>query len=117
MMPGMIMLWYGTEASIPSGWHVCDGTAGTPDLTGRFVSGGGNGNVPGTTGGANTHTHTFTGDGHTHDLASGVIVADVDPAGNFLDGTDSTPAAGTTNLGLNVPLFHVLCYIMKLSIP
>lgn len=37
MMPGMIMLWYGSEETIPSGWHLCDGTVNTPDLRNKFV--------------------------------------------------------------------------------
>jgi hypothetical protein len=34
---GMIMLWSGTIASIPTGWALCDGTGGTPDLRNRFI--------------------------------------------------------------------------------
>jgi len=34
---GMIMLWSGTIATIPAGWHLCDGTNGTPNLMDRFV--------------------------------------------------------------------------------
>ena len=36
---GMIMLWSGTIATIPSGWRLCNGTNGTPDLRNRFVLG------------------------------------------------------------------------------
>ena len=35
---GMITLWSGTIANIPSGWVICDGTNSTPDLTACFVS-------------------------------------------------------------------------------
>lgn len=38
---GGIIMWAGTVGSIPTGWHLCDGLAGTPDLTGRFVLGQG----------------------------------------------------------------------------
>lgn len=41
MMPGMIMLWNGAVVDIPSGWHLCDGTVGTPDLRNKFVIGAG----------------------------------------------------------------------------
>jgi hypothetical protein len=34
---GVIAMWSGSVASIPSGWHLCDGTAGTPDLRNRFI--------------------------------------------------------------------------------
>ena len=36
---GMIMMWSGTIATIPSGWLLCDGTSGTPDLRNRFIIG------------------------------------------------------------------------------
>ena len=36
---GMIMMWSGTIATIPSGWLLCNGTSGTPDLRNRFVIG------------------------------------------------------------------------------
>jgi len=36
---GMIMLWSGSIASIPSGWALCNGSNGTPDLRNRFVVG------------------------------------------------------------------------------
>jgi hypothetical protein len=33
---GVILLWHGALATIPAGWYFCNGTNGTPDLTGRF---------------------------------------------------------------------------------
>jgi len=36
---GSIIMWSGTLASIPSGWQLCDGTNGTPDLRDKFVVG------------------------------------------------------------------------------
>ena len=38
---GMIVVWYGTLATIPSGWIICDGASGsnTPNLTDQFVVG------------------------------------------------------------------------------
>ena len=48
---GMIMLWSGSIGSIPSGWYLCDGTNGTPDLRDRFVVGSGNTYAVGNTGG------------------------------------------------------------------
>lgn len=119
MMPGMIMLWYGSVATVPSGWAVCDGNNGTPNLKGKFIRGGGSGpgTVPGATGGSESHTHDFTGDGHAHDLTSGIDVANVSPAGAYYHGTGSVPAAGTTDSEDTRPSFHNLCYIMKLPIP
>jgi len=36
---GSIMMWSGTTTDIPTGWAICDGTQGTPDLRGRFIVG------------------------------------------------------------------------------
>jgi hypothetical protein len=80
---GMIMMWSGTIATIPSGWLLCNGSSGTPDLRNRFVigafsddSGTAKTTVTGTstqTGGSkdaivvsHTHTATVTDPGHTH---------------------------------------------------
>ncbi len=36
---GVIMMWSGTIATIPSGYYLCDGTNGTPDLRDKFIVG------------------------------------------------------------------------------
>jgi hypothetical protein len=38
---GMILLWSGSSVSVPSGFHICDGTNGTPNLEDKFVLGAG----------------------------------------------------------------------------
>jgi len=40
-MNGIIVMWAGSEETIPSGWKLCDGNNGTPDLRDRFVIGAG----------------------------------------------------------------------------
>ncbi len=35
--PGGIIMWSGTISTIPSGWALCNGANGTPNLTDRFV--------------------------------------------------------------------------------
>jgi hypothetical protein len=63
---GMIMLWSGSIASIPTGWVLCNGQNGSPDLRNRFVTGAGDTYAVNATGGQNSitgvpaHTHTFT---------------------------------------------------------
>jgi microcystin-dependent protein len=67
---GLITLWSGSIASIPSGWALCNGSSGTPDLRDRFVVGAGSAYAVAATGGFNTitldttqipsHTHTGT---------------------------------------------------------
>jgi len=63
---GVIAMWSGTLATIPSGWHLCDGADGTPDLRNRFVYGTAASENPGATGGATTHSHTVNS--HTHSV-------------------------------------------------
>ena len=36
---GMITMWSGTIATIPSGWYLCDGNNSTPDLRNKFIVG------------------------------------------------------------------------------
>ncbi len=82
---GMIMMWSGTIATIPSGWVLCNGSNGTPDLRNRFVIGahsdtagvaystvtGSNTQTGGTKDAINvSHSHTATSSvtdpGHVH---------------------------------------------------
>lgn len=46
---GGIILWSGSIASIPSGWVLCDGLNGTPNLTDKFIIGSGGSYSPNTT--------------------------------------------------------------------
>ena len=62
---GMIILWSGTFATIPTGWALCNGTNGTPNLADRFVMGASSSYPIGTTGGTNdatlvSHSHTIS---------------------------------------------------------
>lgn len=53
MIPtGGIIMWSGVTSSIPSSWALCDGTQGTPDLSGKFIIGTGGGYDSGDTGGS-----------------------------------------------------------------
>lgn len=36
---GMIMAWYGEAAKVPTGWVICNGQNGTPNLTDKFIMG------------------------------------------------------------------------------
>lgn len=70
---GMIIMWYGSSNSVPSGWAICDGKNGTPNLTDRFIVGAGRSYSLGALGGINTvtlntnqmpsHTHVISGNG------------------------------------------------------
>jgi len=56
--PGTIVMWSGSLATIPSGWALCDGANGTPDLRDRFVVGAGGTYSVASTGGQNSVTLT-----------------------------------------------------------
>ena len=72
---GLIVMWGGLVANIPSGWLLCDGLNGTPDLRDRFIRGAAAGQNPGAIGGAATHSHASTQptaaneSAHTHTVA------------------------------------------------
>ena len=60
--PGVIVAWSGVLASIPSGWLLCDGNNGTPNLVAKFLRGvNTSATNPGTTGGADTVSATMMG--------------------------------------------------------
>ena len=76
---GMIILWSGNTGNIPSGFVLCDGNNGTPNLTDRFVVGAGAAYSPGATGGSSSvtlstsqlpsHNHSFSGSSsHSHTI-------------------------------------------------
>ena len=48
---GSIIMWSGSIGAIPTGYYLCDGQNGTPDLRDRFVVGAGNTYAVGNTGG------------------------------------------------------------------
>ena len=74
---GCIILWSGAIGSIPSGFYLCNGANGTPDLRDRFIVGAGSSYSVAQTGGSAdaivvshnhtaTSTSTVTDPGHTH---------------------------------------------------
>lgn len=122
MLPaGIILMWSGTIASIPSGWALCNGSNGTPDLRNRFIVGA-NADDAGVakstvaglaaqSGGTNTHTHGNSF-GVTGTLAAGpsIIAAG---GGSYLPNFTGT-MNGTVTAETTVPPFYALAYIMKL---
>ena len=36
---GAIIMWYGSAETVPTGWKICDGTSGTPDMRAKSVMG------------------------------------------------------------------------------
>jgi hypothetical protein len=62
---GGIILWSGSIAAIPSGWALCNGSNGTPDLRDKFVIGAGSTYAVDATGGSTTTTATGSISGST----------------------------------------------------
>jgi microcystin-dependent protein len=74
---GMIMDWYGASVNVPDGWHICDGTNGTPDLRGKFVRGVDGSFALGDTGGAATGGGTTdAAANHTHAASAAAVALD-----------------------------------------
>jgi len=127
---GMIMLWSGSSATIPTGWLLCDGTNSTPDLRNRFVVGATSTYAVGATGGSanaivvsHTHTATVTDPGHNHTstILSGNNV-NANPGVQVGSGNTGTATTGITvaistegssGTNANLPPYYALCYIMK----
>ena len=117
---GMIMMWSGTIATIPTGWVLCNGSNGTPDLRDRFIIGatqdsGGvaRTNVTGSltqTGGSkdaivvsHTHTATVTDPGHNHSINSASTGNQVPSYGSgSAVATPSTTTTGSSTTGITV---------------
>jgi microcystin-dependent protein len=114
---GGIIMWSGSVASIPTGWALCNGSSGTPDMRDRFVVGAGNSYAVGDTGGANSvtlteaqmpaHTHTFSGSTNTTGAHIHPITGDIfsgngtftgftprTTSGNFFTNNNTTSSAG-----------------------
>ena len=107
---GAILLWFGSIATIPAGYVLCNGANGTPDLRNRFLVGAGDTYAVGDNGGAVNHNHDFTTNGHNHQLLGGTVVQGGVPLG---DTTSTDTDTGTTDNANSLPPYYALAYIMK----
>ena len=123
------------SAVVPSGWHLCDGNNGTPNLVGKFVKGDPADNLG--SGGVATHTHeneslsTSLAGAHTH---SGSRNTGSSGSTNTLGGTGASASPSNhshtvsytlgsggghahgyseTGSASNLPPHIKLCYVMK----
>jgi hypothetical protein len=136
---GGIIMWSGTIANIPTGWALCNGANGTPNLQDRFIVGatsGGDGDYPGVgvnqTGGNKDaiipyHNHIATSTARVdRDYTYGQRSAGTNSGGsNKVEGLfNQTPTvtvsttvnyAGTVNneINANLPPYYALAFIMK----
>lgn len=126
---GGIIMWSGTVAAIPTGWALCDGTNGTPNLTGKFVvhadaDSGGTYDV-GDTGGADSVTLTTSQiPSHTHSYTDSYVLQSSLNPGIDIDFNattwnpngllnKTTGSAGSGGSHENRPPYYALAYIMK----
>ncbi|MBA7559158.1 hypothetical protein ES708_00772 [subsurface metagenome] len=122
---GLIVLWHGTIASIPSGWVICDGNSSSPNLLTRFIEGVATAATnPGATGGAVSHKHTMGTHTHTNPQTGNNTTS---PTASFeyraaggLARTHTHPQAdtgakdpGDTNYTDGRPKFYDVAFLMK----
>lgn len=130
---GGIIMWSGAISAIPTGWYLCNGSNGTPNLQDRFIVGAGNTYAVAATGGSKdavvvTHTHTATSidSGHTHQFTRentrGNGSAGAEDGGSsfqtdttqtgFANITTTINSAGESGTNKNLPPYYALAYIM-----
>lgn len=136
---GTILLLSGS--TVPSGWAICDGANGTPNLINKFVFGAKTDAELKTTGGNDTHIHlepnTNLGGAHDHANTTATITGQPPPVAappgttsyKYVGTVDHTHGPATitiqsddghehpvpnTNSASSVPLHIQRIYIMKL---
>jgi len=142
MPSGGIIMWSGSTTNIPTGWTLCDGTDGAPDLRDRFIAGAGGQYASGDTGGADSvtlteneipsHDHggTNVDGGHSHGIkvagfannGGSTITAGSLSDPNFRTGDIDTSGSHSHTIGSfggdgsheNRPQFYALAFIYKL---
>jgi hypothetical protein len=137
---GAIILWSGSIGTIPSGYSLCDGSNGTPNLRDKFIVGAGTAYAVGDLGGSKDaivvgHTHTATSTvtdpGHTHLVANyaGVnanaprISANTGGTAGDRTGSSTTgitvattlASSGSSGTNANLPPYYALAYIMRVA--
>ena len=119
---GMILMYTGTTA--PTGWALCDGTNGTPDLRNRFIVGQGSTYSINSTGGLHevtltsaqmpSHEHSTNIDG-THVIPGvGSSSYPYGGAGSYASTVFNMNPTGGGQPHENLPPYYALAYIMKL---
>ena len=115
---GGIIMWSGATNAIPSGWALCDGQNGTPNLQDRFIVGAGSTYAVDATGGSAdatlvSHTHNLLYNHGSFGGSSGAVTprSGNSPVTPGISGRVSTEGSSATNA--NLPPYYALAYIMK----
>lgn len=120
---GAIVIWSGEAYNIPTGWHLCDGEDGTPDLRDKFVLGAGTNHSVGTQGGQETVTLTVAqmpSHAHSYSRPSSSYRVTTLSSGGSLVASSTTSSynsgyQGSTQAHENMPPYYALCFIMKVK--
>ena len=136
-MSHCIAIWNGLISNIPTGWVLCDGNNGSPNLANKFVrgayskttrpagttgGGGAHGHTIGSGGGAHSHYLNYAGS-HQHSYSAG---SDLGAGANYdmhgAEHSHPSPYGGSTHSHDNAagtteasPPFYTLAYIMATS--
>lgn len=123
---GSILMWSGKADQIPSGFALCDGQNGTPDLRGRFVLGSDSSHAIGSKGGSLTvqlkeanlpaHSHTYSAEEYSlgdNDLLQVNMTSSTRAVKSQLSVSDVTSTTGSGQAFSILPPYYTLCYIMK----
>ena len=99
---GMIMMYTGSTA--PSGWAICNGQNGTPDLRDRFIVGAGSAYSVNNTGGSKDATlvsHSHTINNHVHGFSANTGNQSANHNHSFSGSGSSSHSHGFTGVGGN----------------
>ncbi len=126
---GGIIMWSGAQSAIPTGWQLCDGSNGTPDLRNKFVIGAGGKYSVSETGGeenvtlklenipSHNHMYKYSGAGLAGIGTSDNTFYKVGSSGSNVAYTEYAGGKngnGATVAHNNMPPFYALCYIMRI---
>jgi len=108
---GAISLWYGSIATIPDKWQLCDGSNGTANLKNWFVMGAGGSLPVGASGYTGTHDHEILDGSHSHRVEAGSAVGS---GTDYHRDVQQTNLSGITDEANTFPPYYSLAYIQRM---